>query len=376
VRWSIVATSVSSVDLFDCGSGLDQRLAVKVELTGKRVEVCQRLGGLRVEDAQLVFQRLGRDAVSHGDVVHGGDEVGDAGDERAFKRIEVVVRAGQNFLQQDVAFAEPFEQGDGIGAQDLAGFLHLGHRRDRDLARLIDRRTRRLLQLLQRLVDRAGGEFPGGDDGTRHFIAVAQHSLREGLAARLDRPQCFRRDAVDIGREQVCLGADGLDEGAPPAVDHLRQAFGLLLHVADDFVGLAGHGGAEAAAGRQHRAFHFRRGRFDLRADLVGGGHQRLLRALCACRDPVRGVGRNRAERAFDICRDRPDLAGGIGGGRCQRTLRLARTGQDGGGGVRAGRGQCALHIGHQRLDMVGGFRGGGDKGGLGLACAGDDRTC
>ena len=51
-----------------------------------------------------------------------------------------------------------------------------------------------------------------------------------------------RGDAVDIDRELVGLGADGLDQRAALAVDHLRQAIGLLLDIGDDFVGLAGHG--------------------------------------------------------------------------------------------------------------------------------------
>ena len=125
------------------------------------------LCGLAVEDVQLVFQRLGRDAVARGDVVHGGHEIGHAGDQRALQRVEVVVRAGQHFLQQDVAFAQPLEQRDRVGAQDLAGFLHFGHGGDRDLARLVDRRARRLFEVLDRLVDRAGRHFAGGSDGPR-----------------------------------------------------------------------------------------------------------------------------------------------------------------------------------------------------------------
>ena len=143
---------------------------------GQRAEIFQRLRGLGVEDVQLVFQRLGRDAVARGDVVHGGDEVGHAGDQRALQRVEVVVGAGQHFLQQDVAFAQPLEQRDRVGAQDLAGFLHLGDGRDRDLARLVDRRARRLLEILQRLVDRAGGQFAGRGDGARDVGAVGRSS--------------------------------------------------------------------------------------------------------------------------------------------------------------------------------------------------------
>ena len=147
----------AAVALLDHRRGIDQGLAVGFELAGQRAEVFQRLRGLGVEDAQLVFQRLGRDAVARGDVVHGGHEVGHARDQRALQRIEVVVGAGEHFLQQDVAFTQPLEQSDRVGAQDLAGFLHLGHRRDRHLTRLVDRRARGLLEVLQRLVDGAGG---------------------------------------------------------------------------------------------------------------------------------------------------------------------------------------------------------------------------
>ena len=79
------------------------------------------------------------------------------------------------------------------------------------------------------------------------------------------------------------------------AVDHLRQTVGLLLHIADDFVGLAGHGGTERAAGGEHRALDVGRGRLDLRADLVRGGDQRALRVERAGLDIVGGVGGDRA---------------------------------------------------------------------------------
>ena len=183
----------AAVALLDQRGGLDQRLAVLLELARQRAEVFQRLRCLGVEDRQLVFQRLGRDAVARGDVVHGGHEVGHAGHQSALQRVEVVVRAGQHFLQQDIAFTQPLEQGDRVGAQDLAGFLHLGDGRDRNLTRLVDRRARGLLELLQRLGDGAGGEFAGGGDGPRDVGAVGRHRLRERLAPGLDRFQRRRR---------------------------------------------------------------------------------------------------------------------------------------------------------------------------------------
>ena len=95
------------------------------------------------------------------------------------------MRAGQHFLQQDIAFAQPLEQRDRVGAQDLAGFLHLGHRRDRDLARLVDRRARGLLQFLQRLADGAGGQFAGGGDRPRDVGAVGSTSIARSVCPRV-----------------------------------------------------------------------------------------------------------------------------------------------------------------------------------------------
>ena len=116
VRRSMVVTSDSklrlavgdrgrggAVGLFDHAGGLDQFLAVLLELARQCAEILQRLRGLAVEDGELVFQGLRGDPVAGGDVVHGGHEVGHAGHQRALQRVEVVVGAGQHFLQQDVA---------------------------------------------------------------------------------------------------------------------------------------------------------------------------------------------------------------------------------------------------------------------------------
>ena len=181
-------------------------------------------------------------------------------------------------------------------------------------------------------------------------------------------------DAVDFGRELGGLGAERLDQRAAPAVDHLRQPVGLLLHIGDDFVGLAGHGRAEALAGGEHRALDVGRGRLDLGADFVRRGDQRALRVLRRGLDVVGGIGGDRAERTLDVGRDRLDLAGCVGRGRRERVLRLARAAEDRGGGVGADRGQGALDVDRQRLDVVGGVRRSGDQRVLGFACAGGDR--
>ena len=203
--------------------------------------------------------------------------------------------AGEHFLQQDIAFAQPLEQRDRVGAQDLAGFLHFGHRRDRDLARLVDRRPRGLLEILQRLVDGAGGQFAGGGDRPRDVGAVASSSIARtpvrGFRSISAHPTVTRSISTV---SWLVLAPMASTSDAALAVDHLRQTIGLLLHIGDDFVGLAGHGGAESAAGGENRAFDFRGGRLDLGTDFVRRGHQRVLRIEGAGRDIVGGVGGDR----------------------------------------------------------------------------------
>ncbi len=202
----------AAVGLFDHGGRFDQRPAMSVEFARQRVQIFQRLRRLGVEDGQLVFQGLGRDPVARGDVVHGGHEVGHAGHQRTFQRVEVVVGAGQHFLQQDVAFAQALEQRHRVGAQDLAGLLHFGHGRDRHLTRLVDGRTRRLLEILQRLGNRAGRQIARGRDGARDVRAMGRHRLLERLAARFDRLQRIGGDAVEFGRELGGPGAERFDQ--------------------------------------------------------------------------------------------------------------------------------------------------------------------
>jgi len=108
-------------------------------------------------------------------------------------------------------------------------------------------------------------------------------------------------DAVDIGRELRGLGGKRLDQRAAAAVDDLRQTIGLLLNVGDDFVGLAGHGRAEIAAGGENRTFDVGRGRLDLEGDFVRGGNQRALRVLRSGLDVVGGGLRDVAQRTLDV---------------------------------------------------------------------------
>ena len=218
----------------------------------------QRLRGLVVEDVELVFQHLGRGAVAHGDVVHRRDEVGDARHQRALQRVEVVVRASQDFLQQDVALAQPLEQRDRVGAQDLAGLLHLGHGGDRDLARLLDRRreacSRSFSDLLIALVANSPAD-------------VIVRATSEPLPI-IDCAKAWPRVSIDLSASEVTrststvswlvLAPSGFDQRAALGVDHLRQPVGLLLHIVDDLIGLAGHGGAEARCRRRAPSARFR----------------------------------------------------------------------------------------------------------------------
>ena len=85
--------------------------------------------------------------------------------------------ARQDFLEKDVALAQPLEQGDRIGAQNLAGLLHFGDGSDGDLPRLLDRRAGGLFQILQRFADRAGREFAGIGDGAGNIRTVRNDRL-------------------------------------------------------------------------------------------------------------------------------------------------------------------------------------------------------
>jgi len=129
-----------------------------------------------------------------------------------------------------------------------------------------------------------------------------------------DRFQRFRGDAVDIDRELI-----GLCQGSRPGFRACRRSsaperIGLLLHIADDLVGSAGHGRAEAGAGGENRAFDFSGGRLDLgNLTSFDAATSAGLRIEGAGRNIVGGGGGDRAERPLDVGGDRPDLACGVG---------------------------------------------------------------
>ena len=66
--------------------------------------------------------------------------------------------------------------------------------------------------------------------------------------------------------------AESLDQRSALGVDDLREPIGLLLHIGDDVLGLAGHGRAEARGGSKNRALDVGRRRLDLGTDLVRSG--------------------------------------------------------------------------------------------------------
>ena len=246
VRKSIVVTSDSSsalrsatevdgaaVALLDQIGGIDQRLAVGLELAGERAEIFQRPRGFGVEDGQLVFQRLGGDAVARGDVVHGGHEVGHARDQGALERIEIVMRAGKHFLQQDIAFAQAARTGR---PYRFAGSCWFPASRS-----------------LPRSTPDATGRSPSGRRARAPSATCSQPLSPVSPALVIVRATSDPLVAIDcenasplvsidfsasdvtrsISADQLAgLRAHRLDQRSALAIDHLRETIGLLLHIA------------------------------------------------------------------------------------------------------------------------------------------------
>ena len=114
--WSISATASASER--PCCSNV----------AGELAEVGQHLAGDGVERGDVLVDLVARHAAALGHLVHGGDELGDAGDQRVLDRAHVLVRAAQHLLQEDVGLAQPLEQRGGVGAQHAVRFQHLGDR--------------------------------------------------------------------------------------------------------------------------------------------------------------------------------------------------------------------------------------------------------
>ena len=210
-----------------------------IELRREGVEVFQRAGGLAGERTELLLERRGGFAVAAGDVVHRRDELRNSRDERALQRVEVVVGAGEHFLQQDVAFTQPLEQGERVGAQDFRGFPQLVDGRGRNLTRLVDGRARGLVDVLQRLADGADRDFAGGVDLAGQIRRVVHHRDGECAAMVLDRLERGVRSIADGRRNFGGLAGDGVDQRAALAVHKLGELFGVLTHAAGDRFHLA-----------------------------------------------------------------------------------------------------------------------------------------
>ncbi len=109
------SVTTSEVERLLCSmsaAALGNGVTMRVELTRQRGEVVERRAGLVVEDRQLQLDLLADVAVAGGEVVHRGGELGDARHHRLFERRQVGMGAREHFLQQDVAFAQAFEQRD------------------------------------------------------------------------------------------------------------------------------------------------------------------------------------------------------------------------------------------------------------------------
>ena len=106
---------------------------MRVELGGELGQIRNGLRGhgLEAGDVALHFAVCGARFLR--DLVHGGDKVGNTRHQRAFDLAHVLMRAAQNFLQQNVGFAQALEQGGGIRAQHVLGLQNLGNRGGRAL---------------------------------------------------------------------------------------------------------------------------------------------------------------------------------------------------------------------------------------------------
>ena len=208
-----------------------ERVSVGAELRGEIAEIVQHLHGRGVEGAEMLFHLGGGRSGPLVEIVHGGDELGNARHHRVLDGVHVLVRAAEHFLQQDVGLAQPLEQRRGIGAQHAVRLHHVGHRRSGGLFRLVDNAPGRAVQIRKRARDvRLGGvgdalgaflELPqrasdgrgrglaGVVDQPGDLFAVVHHRLSEDYALGLDRLDGLVRDAGYLAGELLAL--DGSD---------------------------------------------------------------------------------------------------------------------------------------------------------------------
>ncbi len=253
-------------------------------------------------------------AVAGSDVVHRRDEFGNARDERSLERVEVLVGAGEHFLQQDVAFTQPLEQGKRVGPQDLAGVLQLGDGGGCYQARLVDRRTRRLFEILQRLVDSPDCDFARSVDLAGQIRAAVHHCDSEGAALVLDGLQRGLGCVVDDGRDVFSLERQCIDQCAALAVDQLGELFGAGANAVGDRFDLAVQRRAEPVRGNDDGALDFRGSRLDLAGRGRRCGHDGVFRFAGCGQDAALQVAGDVLELCMHFAGDglqlRADFAG------------------------------------------------------------------
>ena len=98
---------------------------MNVKLAGQLAEVCDDLSGDVTEIGDVCFHPPGRGASRGRDVVHRGHELRHTQHQCVFESAHVFMRTAEHFLQQDIGFAQPLEQGGGIGAEHRVRFQHL-----------------------------------------------------------------------------------------------------------------------------------------------------------------------------------------------------------------------------------------------------------
>ena len=307
------------------------------ELRRQLAEIAQHLRRDGVEGAEMLFHLGGGRAALVAQVVHGGDEFGHPRRHGVLDRVHVLVRAAQDFLQQDIGFAQALEQRGGIGAQHAVGFQHVGDRRRGRLLRFFDRgargavqigqraRNRRLgafgdafgafLQLAERARHRRGGVLARFVDEAGDLLAVVHHRLREDEALGLDRLHRMVGDAADFAGEFLALAGQRRDQPVRLLVEQAghfaepqRGRVVELVGLADDVARNHGAGSDQEALGFAGAAAdRLGRGGGGL-GDEIGRGSGRLADCLAGGRgSPADGFVGGRSGLA-----DR--LAGGRGG--------------------------------------------------------------
>ena len=222
----------------------------------------QHLACHGIEGAEVLLDGGSGGVAFAADLVHGGDEFRDARHHRPLERAHVLVRAAENFLQQNVGFAQPLEQCGGVGTQHPVGFQHVGNGRRGGLFRFLDRRAGSGVQLLDRprqrrfgrfadalsaflqLAERPrhgrGGILAGVVDEPCNFLAVVHHGLSKREALGLDRLNRLVGDAAHFAGEFLAPAGKRHDQRVRLLVEEAGHLADALRYGGRDFIGPAG----------------------------------------------------------------------------------------------------------------------------------------